>query len=178
MLNISRREISDDERQNLERFVPSFLFKKRKSVFLQELEEGIVEVLDFDVSRAWDLNGCHPPCCPHIYVFQACATKFIYGESWTAFNLWESHFPKRKMSIVRSPLTKRILGIRAEGEVLSADTGTFDSADDDFLLFNGAECEVFEDKDLPEEVRSRLTAPHNKLTEGDVSSEIVASRCG
>lgn len=165
MLIISNRKISDEERQNLKKFLPSLLFKKRRSPFLHEIAEGIVEVLEFEVSRAWSLNNCRPPCCPHSYVFQVEETKFVYGESWAVFNLPENSFPKRKMSIVRSPITKRILSIHVDGEVLSTDTETFDSMTDYFPLSDGAECEVFEEKDLSEEVWFMLTTPHNKLVE-------------
>jgi len=141
------------------------VFKKRRSAFLQELDGGVVEVLDLEVSRTWNLNCCRPPCCPHIYVFQVGEAEFVYGESWTAFNFPENKFPKRKISIVRSPLTKRILGVHAEGEGLSADTETFDNVADYFSLPDGAECEIFEEKNLPEEVRSMLAALHNKSLE-------------
>ena len=156
MVNIVKRPLSDEERQRLLHLRPSFLFRERRKVAQQELAEGLAEVLDLEVSRAWDLSGCRPPCCPHAYLFQVGEKEFVYAESWTALNYPENQFPTRGISIVRSPVTKRILSVRPEGEFLRAETELFDPATD---YFSGdTECEVLEESELSEDVRSMLSA--------------------
>ena len=102
------------------------------------------------------MSGCRPPCCPHAYLFQVGEKEFVYVESWTAFNYPEEQFPTPGMSIVRSPVTKRILSVSPRGEFLRAETEPFDPATD---YFSGdVECEVLEEGELSKDVRSMVSA--------------------
>ena len=156
MISKTKRPLSDEERRKLRHVFPSLLFRSRRTVAQQELDGGMAEVLDFIVNRVWDMNGCRPPCCPHIYLFHVGETEFVYAESWTAFNDVSGQFPRRRMRIVRSPLTKRILSADVEGEVLPLEDNPFDPATDYFD--HGAECEVLKEEDMSEEARSVLAA--------------------
>jgi hypothetical protein len=157
MIRKTRRPFSDGERKKLLHLRPSFLFRGRRKVAEQELDEGLAEVLDLEISRAWDLSGCRPPCCPHSYLFQASEKEFVYVESWAAFNYPEGQFPTSKMEIVRSPVTKHILSVCPEGEFLRAEAEPFDPATEYFFSSN-VECEVLEESDLSGEVQSMLSA--------------------
>lgn len=124
----------------------------------QELDEDVAEVLSAEILRAWDLNGCRPPCCPHVYLLDVGGREFVYVESWQAFNYPDGQFPRRRIEIDRSPLTKRILSVRSEGEVLPLEDSPFDPVTD-YLSFPGdTECEVLRAVEMPNEMRSRLTA--------------------
>lgn len=158
MAKTAQRPFTPEERQKLLRLLPSFLFRGRRKVAQQELDEGLAEVLDVEILRAWDMNGCLPPCCPHIYLFQIGEKEYVYVESWTAFDYPVEQFPKRKMKIVCSPLTKRILSASHEGEVVSLEDSPFDSATDYFSFSGNSECEILRAEEMPEEVRSLLGA--------------------
>ncbi len=154
MISKTKRQFSDEEKQKLRHVLPSFLFRSRRKIAQQEIDEGVAEVLELQVERAWDMNGCRPPCCPHIYLLQVGETEFVYTESWTAFDDVGDKFPRRRVRIVRSPITKRILSLEAEGAVLSLEDNPFDPATDYFD--QGAECEVLQEKDMSEAARSAL----------------------
>ena len=63
MMGAIRRALSDEEREQLQHALPSFLFRTRRRVAQQEIDSGVVDVLDLEIIRVWDMNGCGPPCC-------------------------------------------------------------------------------------------------------------------
>lgn len=146
MITIIKRPLSDEERHQLLRSLPSFLFRSRRKLAQQELDAGVAEVLDLEVIRAWDMNGCRPPCCPNTYLFQVGEKEYVYAESWTAFDYASGQFPRHRIHIVLSPLTKRILSVHPEGEIVPLDDSPFDPETDYFTLSGGAECELFQSK--------------------------------
>jgi len=158
MIGAIKRSLSDQERQQLLHSLPSFLFRARRKVAQQELDAGVAEVLNLEIIRAWDMNGCRPPCCPNIYLFQVGEKEYVYAESWTAFDYPGGQFPRRRLHIVLSPLTKRILSAHPEGDIVPLDDSPFDPATDYFILSGGAECDVLQSNEMPEEVLSLLTA--------------------
>ena len=158
MVRTTKRPLIPEERQKLLHLRPSFLFRDRRKVAQQELDEGVAEVLDVEILRAWDLNGCRPPCCPHIYLFQISEKEYVYTESWTAFNYPDEQFPKGKIKIVCSPLTKRVLSASPEGEVVSLENSPFDPATEYFTFSGHSECEILRAEEMSEEVRSLLAA--------------------
>lgn len=137
---------------------PSFLFRGRRKLAQQEIEEDVVEILSAEILRAWDMNGCRPPCCPHVYLLEIGDREFIYVESWKAFNYPDGQFPRRRIEIDRSPLTKRILSVRSEGEVVPLEDSPLDPATDHLSFSGDTECEVVRAEEMPEEMWSRLTA--------------------
>jgi hypothetical protein len=158
MLKAAKRPLTPEERLNLLHLRPSFLLRERRQTAQRELDEGVAEVLDIEILRAWDMNGCRPPCCPHIYLFQTGEGEYIYTESWTAVDAPDGQIPKRRIEIVRSPLTKRILGVNTEEEVVHLEASPFDPATEYFLFSSNAECEILRADEMPEEVRSILSA--------------------
>jgi hypothetical protein len=158
MVKTVKRPLTSEERQKLLHLRPSFLLRERRRAAQQELDEGVAEVLDLEVLRAWDMNGCRPPCCPHIYLFQVGERDYVYAESWTAFNFPDEQFPKRRIEIARSPLGKRILSANAEGEVVRLEDSPFDPATEYFSFSGAAECEIWRVGEMPEEVWSMLSA--------------------
>ena len=158
MLKTSKRPLTTEERQKLLHLRPSFLFKERRKTVQRELDEGAAEVLNVEILRAWDMNGCRPPCCPHIYLFQVGEREYVYAESCDAFNFPDEQFPRRRIEIVRSPLTKRILSASAEEEVVRLEYSHFDPAMEYFSFSGDAECEILRTEEMPEEVRSMLSA--------------------
>ena len=131
---------------------------ERRKAAQRELDEGVAEVLDFEILRALDMNGCRQPCCPHIYLFQVGERGYVYAGSWTAFNFPGEQFPKRRIEIVRSPIMKRTLGARAEGEAVPLEDSPFDPMTEYFTFSGEAECEILLADEMPEEVCSMLTA--------------------
>ena len=156
MLHITERSITAKEKEKMQHLRPCFLFRERRRRAEQEIEEGIVEVFDLEVLRAWDLNGCQPPCCPHIYLFEVGEGLYLYAESWTAFNFPEGEFPKRRMQIVRTPRSKRILNCAIGDAVIEARDSPFDGVNDYFSFPNDVECEVMRAREMSEEVRTLL----------------------
>lgn len=156
MLTITKRPLLPEERLRLLNLRPSVLFRDRRRVAQQELDDGLAEVLDIEVLRAWDLNGCGPLCCPHIYLFQICEKDYLYTESWTAFNYPDEQFPKRNIQIVCAPLTKRILSAAAQDELVSLEDSPFDAATEYFTFSRHREYEILRAEEMPEDVRSIL----------------------
>ena len=152
----TERAMTAEERRRLLELRPSFLFRQRRRDADRELEQGVVEVFDFEVLRAWDMNGCAPPCCPHIYLFQVGFRKYVYVESWTAFNYPHGQFPRRRIIIVRSPIGKRILSSSAEGQVVPLEDSPFDPATEYFSFSGDTECEILRAEDIPPEMWSKL----------------------
>jgi hypothetical protein len=158
MVQITKRSLTAEERRKLQQLRPSFLFRDRRKVAEQELNEGVVEVLDLEILRAWDMNGCWPPCCPHSYLFQVGEREYFYAESWTAFNFPDGQFPRRRIEIVRSPLVKRVLSVNADGEVIRLEDSPCDRTTEYFSLSGDTECEILQADEMPEDVLSVLAA--------------------
>src|SRR5882762_4580821 len=80
----------------------------------------MVEILDFDVGRAWKLISCPgPPCCPNTWLIEVEPNTFVFVESWE----WlrepaDLQFPGAHVTIERLPLSGRVLAARATGPAL------------------------------------------------------------
>lgn len=157
MVKVTKRPLTSEERQKLLQLRPSVWFRERRKASQQELDEGVAEVLDVEIMRAWDMNGCRPPCCPHIYLFQVDQRVYVYVESWTAFNFADGQFPKHRIELVRSSLTKRVLSVSAAGKAVSLEDNPFDPATDYFSFSGETECEILRAEEMPDEMRSVLT---------------------
>jgi hypothetical protein len=158
MINHTQRPLSAKERQQLLLQRPSFLFRSRRKLAQQELDEGVADVILFEAIKGWDIGGCQPPCCPHSFLFQVTENEFIYTESWFAFAQTAQESAKRELQIVRSPRTRRILSVAFAGEPLTMLESPLDPATDYFPVAGNSECELIGAGQLSEEVMSLLAA--------------------
>jgi len=75
-----QQKLSEKQKQQLMLGLP-WVGQRRKQR-LREIDQGIVDVLEFDVDRIWDINGCRPPCCPYTLLFRTSDSLFVYLETW------------------------------------------------------------------------------------------------
>jgi hypothetical protein len=152
MVNKWVRQFSEEEKQKLQSVYPSvFALKKRKNA-KQELDVGVVEVLEFKIDRVWNMNGCSPPCCPYSYFFKIDDNEFVYIESWHLSEEFKSEFLKREMRIALSLFTKRLVSIDMYGRGVPIERVANDLVSDYLNLPYNEECRVFYKSELPEEV--------------------------
>ncbi len=154
MLKITERPLSQTELQHLSKESPFFLLKNRKETRRREVERGMLEVLEFQVMRAWEINIC--TCCANSYLFQVDSEEFVFVESWvfTKFADVPDSFPRRQLKVERLPLSKKIMSIDITGDYLPAEESQLALMD---LPNDGeTECEVFQASEFSEALRSTL----------------------
>ncbi len=119
-----------------------------------DLESGIIEVLSFDVRRAWevdDLDDFGPG-----FLFETGDGEFVYAAS-QRFLDFEENFPCARITIERLPVTKTILKAKCEGNPIATEAENVsinDLCSNNFC--SGTGCEVLLPTEISEEVLGKL----------------------
>jgi hypothetical protein len=114
MLARTTRAMTAAERKVCSQGLPIFALRARMDA-RREVRDGAVEVLTFEVARAWPLISClGEGCCPYTWLLDV-GDCFVYARSWKWLGFSGQDFPGQRVTIERFPLTKRVLGARAEG---------------------------------------------------------------
>lgn len=152
----SQRNLTDNEKRALKGALPWF-GKKRKSG-LREIEDGIAEVREFEFERAWDINACQPPCCPHTLLFKTDAHTLIYVESWDDIVRDPDDSEKCRLVLESLPHSRKLLKLRLVGPVVAKKSERVREFNHLFEI-SGPDClRQYVVEELPTEVRSALDA--------------------
>lgn len=155
MLSVTARLFTPGEREALRRRARRFpwfaLWRDR-----EEMKAGMAEVISGSVSRAWSENGCGPPCCPNAYLIDTGEGRFVAVSTWEFLEGDGDHFPGSSFTVVRTPVSKRVLSATASGvpvrlsepSLMEVPFGTA-----------GCKCEILDFESLPPELRERLSSP-------------------
>jgi hypothetical protein len=121
-----------------------------------DLELGIVEVLTFDVRRAWevgDLDDFGPG-----FLFETGDGEFVYAASPLFFDFVE-RFPCTRITIGRLPVSKMILKAECEGNPIAPEAESVSINDlCSNELCSGTGCEVIPPAAMSEQVLDKLGA--------------------
>lgn len=138
--------LQPQDRTSLYRDIPFFLFRGRR-LARSEFSKGELEVLEFDVGRAFNLLTCDgPPCCPSSWVVETVDGEQIYLESWKYFQQVERNFPGSSVRVVRWPLTRRLHNVSISGRQIP--TSESEAVREKIVRLNipgFVECEVIND---------------------------------
>ncbi len=105
-----------------------------------------VEVLEFEVIRAWNLITCPGgECCPNTWVLETRDGRVVWFTSWEFLSADAEQFPGTQVTVVRNPETGQLVAASATG----ASVATL-QAPERLQEFEGTQpVEVFERDHLP-----------------------------
>jgi hypothetical protein len=150
-----QRTLSDVEKQRLRNDLP--WFGRRRQERLRVIDQGIVEVYEFEIDRIWDINGCYPPCCPHTLLFRTADGSFVYIESWREIEQGNSKTNESKLKIESTPDTKTIFKTAIDGEATIRHSERLREFNE-FFESGDAEWQIYNREELPEEIMTTLEA--------------------
>lgn len=145
-----QRTLSDEEKRRLKRSLPWFGRGRKES--LADLEQGLVDVYEFEINRIWDINGCRPPCCPYTILFETTDDLFVYIESWDEIERRENVTGKSKLVIDSTPVIKRLIKSRIEGYGPIEHNEHLRELNEFFEINGEAEWRTFKKWEMPKEV--------------------------
>jgi hypothetical protein len=151
-----QRTLSEQEKQQLKSDLP--WFGQRRKDRLREIEQGAIDVHEFDIDRVWDINGCRPPCCPHTLLFRTAGDLFVYIETWQPVELQKSEVNERRLRIESTPATRKILKTEVAGEEKIRYTERLREFNELFEVIGDAEWRSYKREELPEQVIAILEA--------------------
>lgn len=145
-----------------------FLQWRSRRIAREEVSAGNVEILSFEVRRAWLLcQHCGgSPCCPNCWFLESTEGDFIFADSWTFFKLKDLKWPKSKgdfisgsfpgrfVTIERWPRTGRILTATTSGEAMPIEFGAPDELRR--LPTTWQQCRPFKADELPLLLRASI----------------------
>src|SRR5262249_53895065 len=115
----------------------------------EDIAAGIVEVVSFDVYRAWKVDGLDD--LGPGFLFETPGHEFVYAATQRILDI-EPAFPRRQITIERLPASKSILNVRSEGNQVTS-KNTFVSIHD-LPVFG--DCEVFRREAISDVVSEKL----------------------
>ena len=145
-----RRTLSEQEKRQLKRDLP--WFGQRREKRLREIEQGVIEVHEFNIHRIWDINGCCPPCCPYTLLFRTAGDLFVYIETWQEIERQKSEVTESTLRIESTPATRKILNAEVAGEERIRHTAWFREFIELFEIIGEAEWKIYKRQELPEQV--------------------------
>jgi hypothetical protein len=125
-------------------------WKYMRRMAREDIAAGVVEILTFDVRRAWevdDLNDLGPG-----YLFETLGDDFVYAATQYFLDFDQSTYPSTRISVERLPVSKSIIGVKHEGQFVAPESEAL-SIDELRIM---VECEVLTLSDIPEPVRAKL----------------------
>jgi len=151
-----QRTLSDREKRRLKNGLP--WFGKRRRQRLADIEQGLVEVHEFEITRIWDINGCRPPCCPHTILFETTDGLFVYIESWDEIERQEAVTEGSKLVFESTPANNRLVKLRIEGLTPIKHYEQLRELNEFFEISGDAEWRVLKKVEMPEEAVATLEA--------------------
>ena len=155
-MNTYQRTLSDDEKRGLKRSLP--WFGKGRQEGLADIAQGLVDVYEFEFNRVWDINGCRPPCCPYTILFETTNDLFVYIETWDEIERQENVTGENKLVIESTPLIKRLLKSRIEGQGPIKHNEHLRELNEFFEINGAAEWRIFQKVEMPRDVVTSLEA--------------------
>jgi len=155
MVTLTTRPAADAEVARKYEHLSWFEWKRRRSA-REEAAQGQVEVVTFEVCRAWKLFSCDgSPCCPNEWLLETTDGDFVQMDSWSALQpTGRGFFPGRVVTAARWPLTQRLITASTAGDPLKPENAEV-SVDALIDLGNQyVQCRILRLNDLPERVRS------------------------
>jgi len=154
-MEITERAATTAEIQQKFRHISLFELRLRRAA-QAEADRGMVEVLVFDVVRAWKLFSCSgPPCCSNEWLLQTSAGELVQIDSWSMLHATkQTEFPGCRLVVTRWPRTHRVIHAEVSGVAIQAEEVASDSWID--LGKQNTRCEVLGRSELPPEVRSLI----------------------
>lgn len=111
----SQRPLSAEEARR-SRTGLSLFDRRGRSMAAAERQDAVVEVLEFQVLRAWLLITCSgPPCCPNHWFLDVGDDEFLELQSWEHLRAIGGAFPGREVKLSVWPRTERILDASCSG---------------------------------------------------------------
>lgn len=144
-----RRTLSGQEKRQLKRGLP--WFGQRRKERLREIEQGVVEVQEFDIHRVWDVNGCRPPCCPYTLLFTTAGDLFVYIETWQKIERQKIKVTQSTLRIESTPATRKILNAEVAGVDNIRHTSSLRELEF-FEIIGDPEWKMYKREELPEQV--------------------------
>jgi hypothetical protein len=151
-----QRTLSEDEKRRLKRSLPWFGHRKQER--LREIEQGLVDVYEFDIERTWDINGCRPPCCPYTLLFKTTDGLFVYIESWQEIERHNNESGESSLTIESAPAAKRLFKTAIEGEQRVRHSEKLREFNEFFEIAGDAEWQMYKREELPDIVLAALEA--------------------
>lgn len=148
---VTNRPATPAEIEGKNRDIAWFELRERRAA-KEEARNGILEVLHFEVARAWNEITCDgPPCCPNAWFLETTEGDYLRLSTWEHLKAEHGHFPGRIVTLARWPETHRIVTAEATGEPVAAEA---DGADALLKLPDVyGQCLVIPQEELPEEVQ-------------------------
>lgn len=143
MLTVATRLFTPEEREILRQRGGLWfaLWWNRK-----EMKTGMAEVISGAVVRVWSGHGCLPPCCPNSYLIDTGGERLVAVSTWRFLDGDGEHFSKSSFTVVRTPVSKRVLSASAAGApVKLSEPSLIETAADT----GGGECEILDFESLP-----------------------------
>jgi hypothetical protein len=144
-----KRTLSDEEKLQLKRSLP--WFGKHRQARLNEIEQGVADVYEFEINRIWDINGCRPPCCPYTLLFETMDDLFVYIESWDEIERQETLKGEHRLIIESTPIVKRLIKSRIEGQSPITHQEHLRELNDFFRMNHEAQWRIFNQVEMPRE---------------------------
>ena len=151
-----QRRLSDKEKQRLRRSLP--WFGKRRQDRLADIEQGVADVYEFEVTRMWDINDCRPPCCPYTILFETTDDLFVYIDSWDEVERQESVTGESRLILESTPGAKRLIRSRIEGQTPIKHSEKLRELNEFFEIDGEAEWRTFTRLEMPDDVVATLEA--------------------
>ncbi len=151
-----QRTLTEQEKWQLRSDLP--WFGRRRKERLREIEQGVIEVYEFDVDRVWDINGCRPPCCPYTLLFGTAGDSFVYIETWQEIKRHKGEVNESRLRIESTPATKKVLNAEVAGEERIRHTDRLGEFIELFEIAGEAEWKIYKREELPEQVIAILEA--------------------
>lgn len=123
---------------------------------LTDIEQGLIDVHEFDVVQSWDINGCRPPCCPYTYLFQTTGDLYVYVESWQEFDRRESANSESRLVIESTPTTRMLVNSTLAGTIALDHDEKLREFNEFFEIDGHAEWRVWEKHEIPANVMELL----------------------
>ena len=149
-----QRTLSDLEKQRLKKDLP--WFGRRRQERTRAIDSGIIEVYEFEIDRIWDINGCHPPCCPHTLLFRTTDGSFVYIESWQQIEQHNTEGNESKLRIESTPGGRIVFKTAIEGEARIAHSDRLREFNEFFEIGIEAEWRIYQREELPREIMTTL----------------------
>ena len=151
-----QRPISEKEKRRLRSDLP--WFGQRRKEGLREIEQGVMEVHEFQIDRIWDINGCRPPCCPYTLLFRTTDGLFVYVETWQEIERQNNEIAESVVRIESTPGTRKIIRTAVEGEERIRHSEELREFNEVFEITGEAEWQIYKRDELSERVRTTLEA--------------------
>jgi hypothetical protein len=157
-MKVEQRRASDHElRRRYEGL--SWFARRQRRIARAEAAVGLVEVLTFEVTRAWKLFSCGgAPCCPHEWLLETPAGEFVQLHSWSALRPTEDgSFPGRLAVATRWPQSRRLIEAMVSGDAVPVEPSEADDVID--LGLQQGECAIILRDELPLRFRTFAGSP-------------------